>query len=136
VSASVVAGLPDALREGQRVFDQTGGLHAAGLFTPDGEAVAVREDVGRHNAVDKLVGRALLDGEVPLAERVLAVSGRVSFEIVQKAARAGLPMICAVSAPSSLAVDAGGELGVTVIGFVRGGGFNVYSHPERVALDA
>jgi FdhD protein len=136
VSESVVAGLPDALREGQRVFDQTGGLHAAGLFTPEGTVVAVREDVGRHNAVDKLVGRSLLDGEVPLGDRVLAVSGRVSFEIAQKAARAGIPMICAVSAPSSLAVDAGAELGMTVVGFVRGGGFNVYSHPERVALDA
>jgi FdhD protein len=136
VRASTILRMPDRLRDAQRVFDMTGGLHAAALFDADGELQVVREDVGRHNALDKLVGRAAIDDRLPLAETVLLVSGRVSFEIVQKAARAGVPMICAVSAPSSLAVDAGAELGMTVIGFVRGGGFNVYSHPERVALDA
>jgi FdhD protein len=134
VPGAVVASLPEALRRGQRVFEETGGLHAAGLFTAEGEALAVMEDVGRHNAVDKVVGRSLLDGRLPLSDRILAVSGRVSFEIVQKAAVAGIPIVCAVSAPSSLAVEAGEELGVTVVGFVRGSGFNVYSRPERVRM--
>ncbi|HEY3209361.1 MAG TPA: formate dehydrogenase accessory sulfurtransferase FdhD [Actinomycetota bacterium] len=134
VPASVIAGLPGALRETQRIFEQTGGLHASGLFTPDGEVLSVREDVGRHNAVDKLVGEALLGGDLPLSERILMVSGRVSFEIVQKAAMAGVPMICAVSAPSSLAVESARELGMTVVGFVRGSSFNVYTGPERVQM--
>jgi FdhD protein len=134
--ASVVITLPDRLRKAQRIFEQTGGLHAAGLFDGNGRPVAVREDVGRHNAVDKLVGRSLLAGDLPLSDRVLMLSGRVSFELVQKAAVAGVPVICAVSAPSSLAVEAADRLGVAVVGFVRGRGFNVYSHPERLDLDA
>jgi FdhD protein len=132
VPASVVVDLPDRLRAAQKVFDRTGGLHAAGLFSSTGELLSVREDVGRHNAVDKVIGEHLLAGALPLSERVLQVSGRVSFEIVQKAAVAGVPVISAVSAPSSLAVEAGERLGVTVVGFVRDGRCNVYTHPERV----
>jgi FdhD protein len=132
---SVVVSLPETLRKAQRIFEQTGGLHAAGLFDRAGKVVAVREDVGRHNAVDKIVGRALLAGELPLSDGVLMVSGRVSFELVQKAAVAGVPVICAVSAPSSLAVEAADRLGLAVVGFVRGRGFNVYSHPERIDLE-
>jgi FdhD protein len=132
VAASVITDLPDALRQTQRIFEQTGGLHASGLFDPEGSLLSVREDVGRHNAVDKLVGEALLSGHLPLSDRVLMVSGRVSFEIVQKAGMAGVPMICAVSAPSSLAVESADELGITLVGFVRGPSFNVYTHPERV----
>jgi FdhD protein len=133
VPADVLVGLPDRLREAQRVFDRTGGLHAAGLFDRSGKSVTVREDVGRHNAVDKVIGEQLLAGRVPLADHVLQVSGRASFEIVQKAAVAGIPVVSAVSAPSSLAVDAGERLGVTVVGFVRDGRCNVYTHADRVA---
>jgi FdhD protein len=136
VRTSVVAGLPDALRTRQRIFDQTGGLHAAGLFDVAGELLALREDVGRHNAVDKVVGWALLERALPLREAILQVSGRLSFEIVQKAAVAGIPIVAAVSAPSSLAVEAAERLGMTVAGFVRGGGFNVYTRPERIELEA
>ena len=135
VPASVVLALPDTLRRAQKIFEQTGGLHAAGLFGRDGRPLVVREDVGRHNAVDKLVGHALLAGRLPLSDFVLMVSGRVSFEIVQKAAVAGLAVICAVSAPSSLAVETAAALGISVVGFVRGRGFNVYSQPERIDLD-
>jgi FdhD protein len=132
VGADVLVSLPDRLREAQRVFDRTGGLHAAGLYAADGTALSVREDVGRHNAVDKVIGEQLLAGRVPLADRVLQVSGRASFEIVQKAAVAGIPVVSAVSAPSSLAVEAGDRLGVTVVGFVRDGRCNVYTHADRV----
>ncbi len=124
--------LPDILRERQRVFAATGGLHAAALFDAGGRLLAVREDVGRHNAVDRLVGRALLDGELPLAGRALLVSGRLSFEIVLKALAAGIPLVAAVSAPSSLAVDLALSGGVTLAGFVRGERLNVYTWPERV----
>ena len=132
VDADVLVSLPERLREAQRVFERTGGLHAAGLFDGDGSVLSVREDVGRHNAVDKVIGEQLLAGRVPLSDRVLQVSGRASFEVVQKAAVAGIPVVSAVSAPSSLAVDAGGRLGVTVVGFVRDGRCNVYTHPARV----
>jgi FdhD protein len=133
VDAEVLASLPDTLRAKQRVFDRTGGLHAAGLFTPEGTLVTLREDVGRHNAVDKVIGESLLAGALPLSDRILQVSGRLSFEIVQKAAMAGIPVVSAVSAPSSLAVEAGERFGQTVVGFVRDGRLNVYAHPERVA---
>jgi FdhD protein len=130
----LITQLPERLRAEQRLFDATGGLHAAGLFDRTGSLVCLREDVGRHNAVDKVVGFAALAGRLPLSGHVLMVSGRVSFEIVQKAALAGVPVVGAVSAPSSLAVAAGERLGVTVVGFVRGGSFNIYSHPERIDL--
>lgn len=134
VSRAVVLALPDMLRAAQRAFDQTGGLHAAALFTPGGELVVLREDVGRHNALDKVVGSQLLAGALPLHDRILMVSGRVSFEIVQKAAVAGVPIVCAVSAPSDLAIETGERLGVTLVGFLRGDGFNVYAHDRRIDL--
>jgi FdhD protein len=132
VSAAVLAGLPPTLRAAQRVFAATGGLHAAGLFTADGRLLVAREDVGRHNAVDKVLGRAVLDGRVPATGCVLMVSGRASFELVQKAVMAGAPMLAAVSAPSSLAVELAVEAGVTLVGFLRGTTMNVYARPDRI----
>lgn len=132
VSGGLLLSLPERLRREQRVFETTGGVHAAGLFDLEGRALVVREDVGRHNAVDKLVGWALLGGRLPLRGTVLQVSGRLSFELVQKAYLAGIPIVSAVSAPSSLAVDTARHLGLTVAGFVRGSSLNLYTHPERV----
>jgi len=129
---ALLASLGGRLRTGQRLFDQTGGLHAAGLFTAAGEPLLLREDVGRHNAVDKVVGRALLDGRLPLAGHVLVVSGRGGYEIVQKAVAAGIPVVAAVGAPSSLAVATARRFRLTLVGFLRDGRFNVYSAPERL----
>ena len=132
VAAATLLALPTELRKAQKVFERTGGLHAAGLFSSDGVLVSIREDVGRHNAVDKVVGEQVLAGRVPLADHILQVSGRLSFEIVQKAAVAGVPIVSAVSAPSSLSVEAGERFGMTLVGFVRDHRLNVYTHPERV----
>lgn len=134
VDADLLAGLPDRLRAAQRVFDRTGGLHAAALFAENGELLDVREDVGRHNAVDKLVGRALQNGSLPLSRTVLLVSGRASFELAQKAVMAGIPVLAAVSAPTSLAVDLAAEAGLTLVGFLRGSSMNVYAGEDRIAL--
>ncbi|CAM4034565.1 formate dehydrogenase accessory sulfurtransferase FdhD [Kibdelosporangium persicum] len=132
VSPEVLTALPDALRAAQRVFESTGGLHAAGLFGSDGTMLVVREDVGRHNAVDKVMGWALLTDRIPLAGTVLLVSGRASFELVQKAAMAGVPILASVSAPSSLAAELAEESGMTLIGFLRGDSMNVYTGIERL----
>ncbi|MDI3385302.1 formate dehydrogenase accessory sulfurtransferase FdhD [Streptomyces sp. B-S-A8] len=133
IPPETLATLPEQLRAAQRVFDSTGGLHAAALFTSGGELICLREDVGRHNAVDKVVGHALRGGALPLRDTVLMVSGRASFELVQKAVMAGIPMLAAVSAPSSLAVDLADEAGLTLVGFLRGSSMNVYTHTERLA---
>jgi FdhD protein len=130
----VIAQLPDSLRDAQPTFRQTGGLHATGLFTTTGEVLCVREDVGRHNAMDKVIGWAFREGRLPLAEAVLCVSGRLSFELVQKAAVAGCPVLVAVGAPSSLAISLADDRGVTLCGFVRDGRGNVYTHPARITL--
>jgi FdhD protein len=134
VEPQVLAELPDKLRAGQQGFEATGGLHAAGLFGQDGALICLREDVGRHNAVDKLVGWAVREDRLPLSRSILLVSGRASFELVQKATMAGIPMLAAVSAPSSLAVDLAGDAGLTLVGFLRGGTMNVYTHPVRLGL--
>ena len=133
IAAAALASLPQRLRSAQRLFEETGGLHAAGLFAADGRLAAVAEDVGRHNAVDKVVGRMLLAEALPVVDRVLCVSGRASFEIVQKAYLAGVPVVASVSAPSSLAIDLARDGGLTLVGFVRGSSFNVYSHAERIS---
>lgn len=135
VSPIVLYNLPELLRKAQEAFEQTGGLHAAGLFTPQGELVLLREDVGRHNAVDKVIGAALKSGlSFPLKDHVLMVSGRAGFELVQKASMAGLPWLVAVGAPTSLSVELAESCGMTLVGFLRGKRFNVYAHPERLLL--
>jgi FdhD protein len=136
IARSTLIDLPDVLRKSQAVFDATGGLHAAGLFSPAGELRVLREDVGRHNAVDKLVGHALMTGLLPLSDSVLIVSGRLSFEIVQKAAVAGIPIVGAVSAPSSLAVATAERFEQTLVGFLRDGRGNIYTHPERIDVES
>jgi FdhD protein len=132
VDAALVVQLPDRLRAAQAAFEATGGLHATGLFSGEGELLCVREDVGRHNALDKVIGRAFLDGLLPLSRSVLCVSGRLSFELVQKAAVAGCPLLVAVGAPSSLAVELAADRGITLCGFVRDGSLNVYTEPWRI----
>ncbi|MFC5728143.1 MULTISPECIES: formate dehydrogenase accessory sulfurtransferase FdhD [Nocardioides] len=132
LGTDVLLSLPDRLREAQRVFDRTGGLHAAGLFTAAGDLLAVREDVGRHNAVDKVIGGAAVNGQLPARGTVLMVSGRASFELVQKAVMAGIPALAAVSAPSSLAADLAADAGLTLVGFLRGSSMNVYAGADRL----
>ncbi|MEV6845314.1 formate dehydrogenase accessory sulfurtransferase FdhD [Actinoplanes sp. NPDC051411] len=134
VSARTLSLLPDRLREAQRTFARTGGLHAAGLFTADGELLVLREDVGRHNAVDKVIGWALREGRLPLTGHILLVSGRASFELTQKAWMAGLPMLAAVSAPSTLAAELADEAGLTLVGFLRGPSMNVYTATHRITV--
>jgi FdhD protein len=133
VAPATLLALSEKLRSGQRVFAATGGLHGAAIFSLDGTMLAIREDVGRHNAVDKVIGYALTNEMVPLAHYIMMVSGRLSFEIVQKAAAAGVPILAAVSAPSSLAVELAEEIGTTLVGFLRDGSFNIYTRPDRIA---
>ena len=136
IDAETIFRLPEALRAAQVVFDRTGGLHASALFDHFGRLLAVREDVGRHNALDKLIGAEFLAGRVPIPDAILLLSGRLSFELVQKAAVAGIPILAAVGAPSSLAIDLAREHGLTVVGFVRPGGFNVYAGADRVRFES
>ena len=133
IDAQLAADLPVRLRRRQPAFETTGGLHAAGIFSANGDCECSAEDVGRHNAVDKVIGRRLLDEQLPAAGSLLVVSGRTSFEIIQKAWLAGIELVCAVSAPSSLAIELADSAGITLLGFARDGGFNIYSHPGRIA---
>ncbi len=132
VAAETLTAMPDKLRAAQKVFASTGGLHGAGLFTAEGSVLAVREDIGRHNAVDKIIGWAVEQNRIPLSGNVLLVSGRASFELVQKAVMAGIPVMAAVSAPSSLAVDLAAQSGITLVAFLRGESMNIYSRPDRI----
>ena len=136
VSADVLSSLPDSLRAQQSLFESTGGLHAAALFDRAGNLITVREDVGRHNAFDKLVGWALLNKQLPFHDKIIMVSGRASYELLQKCVVAGAPIFCAVSAPSSLAAELAAEFGVTLVGFLRGNRFNIYTNPERIVLSS
>jgi FdhD protein len=135
IDIAILLSLPEKLRANQFDFARTGGIHAAGLFDSNGKALIIREDIGRHNAVDKAIGRALLDGNLPLDRHLLLVSGRASFEIMQKALAAGIPIVASVSAPSSLAMDFARESNQTLVGFLRPPSFNIYSHVERIVLD-
>ena len=132
MTAQMLTSLPDIIRKAQPTFDRTGGLHAAGLVDASGEAYCVREDIGRHNAVDKVIGKAVLDSKLPISNHALVVSGRLSFEIIQKAAMAGIAFIAAVGAPSNLAVQTAEDLGITLVGFVRDGTANIYTHKHRI----
>ena len=134
IAAETIYSLPEKLREAQGLFEATGGLHASALFDAEGDLLALREDVGRHNATDKLIGWALLEGRLPLSDHIVMVSGRSSFEIMQKCLAAGVPVVCAISAPSSLAVDVARRFDMTLVGFLRGNRFNVYSGSERIRL--
>lgn len=134
VAPSLIASLPEKLRAAQETFSKTGGLHASGLFDLSGNLIVLREDVGRHNALDKIIGHALMHDLLPLDRHILLVSGRVSFEIIQKALAAGIPLVAAISAPSSLAVDFAQEAGQTLIGFLRGETMNIYTHPQRITI--
>jgi FdhD protein len=136
VTARIIHALPQKLREAQGIFEATGGLHAAALFDKRGELITLREDVGRHNATDKLFGWALMEGRLPLSDHIVIVSGRSSFEILQKCLAAGVPIVCAISAPSSLAVDVAREFGMTLVGFLRGGRFNIYAGSDRIRLES
>lgn len=134
IDPEILFRLPETLREGQEVFDRTGGLHASALFSLDGSRLCIREDVGRHNALDKLIGVQLLENRLPLADRILLLSGRASFELLQKAFIAGAPLVAAVGAPSSLAVELADRFGITLVGWLRQGRFTIYSHPERIVV--